>query len=155
MQMDSSDPIASLKMAFAPAIATKTPWAAVLGNHDQEGPLPREGVMKYIVGMDYTLSRVNPHGSCNKIDGFGNYNLEVFGTEGSPLEDKSVLNLYMVDSGDYNNLTAPVSYYGWIHETQSAWMKKLATKLQVGASLTHLVNHCGSMSTEYVTFAST
>ena len=100
MQMDSSDPIASLKMAFAPAIATKTPWAAVLGNHDQEGPLPREGVMKYIVGMDYTVSRVNPHGSCNKIDGFGNYNLEVFGTEGSPLEDKSVLNLYMVDSGD-------------------------------------------------------
>ncbi|KAI3971613.1 hypothetical protein MKW92_049910 [Papaver armeniacum] len=44
--------------AFAPAVASGIPWATVLGNHEKESTLSREGVMKH-------------------IDGFGNYNLEV------------------------------------------------------------------------------
>ena len=36
----------------------------------------------------------------NYVDGFGNYNLEVGGAEGSKFENKSVLNLYFLDSGN-------------------------------------------------------
>lgn len=132
MQKDCEDPIASLHMAFAPAIEAGVPWAAVLGNHDQEGNLSREGVMSYITSMDYTVSRVNPSGDgCDSaIDGFGNFVLEIFGAEGSPQEDKSVMNLYLVDSGDYAPLSK-VGGYGWIHETQSTWIKKVAKNLQL------------------------
>ena len=58
--------------------------------------------MEHIVPMDYTLSKVNPHFHGKKIDGFGNYNLEVKGMKDSELEGKSVLNLYFLDSGDYS-----------------------------------------------------
>lgn len=102
MQEDCEDAIASMNMAFAPAIESKIPWAAVLGNHDQEGKLSREDVMSYIVGMDYTVSRVNPSrdDGCRPLDGFGNYILNIFGPAGSPQENKSVMNLYLVDSGE-------------------------------------------------------
>lgn len=135
MQKDCEDPIASMEMAFAPAIEAGIPWAAVLGNHDQEGNLSREGVMSYITSMDYTVARVNPSsdGCGLAIDGFGNYVLEIFGAEGSPQAGKSVMNLYLVDSGDYAPLSR-IGGYGWIHETQSTWIKKVAKKLQVRAA---------------------
>lgn len=128
MQKDCKDPVASLNMAFAPAIEAGIPWAAVLGNHDQEGNLSRKGLMSYITSMDYTVAKVNP--SSDIIDGFGNYFLEVFGAAGSPQENKSVMNLYLVDSGDYS-LLPEITGYGWVHETQSTWIKRIARKLQV------------------------
>ncbi|KAH7692638.1 Metallo-dependent phosphatases protein [Dioscorea alata] len=114
--------------AFAPAIALKIPWAAVLGNHDQENPtLNREGLMQHIVGMAYTLSRINPDGL--EIDGFGNYNLEVAGVEGSGLANKSVLNLYFLDSGDYSTVSK-IRGYGWIKVSQQMWFLNVSSHLQ-------------------------
>ncbi|KAI3892328.1 hypothetical protein MKX03_006532 [Papaver bracteatum] len=98
---DVTDAAKSLDAAFAPAIAVGIPWAAVLGNHDMESTLTREGVMKHIAGMQLTLSQLNPS-FADVIDGFGNYNLEVGGAEGSSLQNKTVLNLYFLDSGDYS-----------------------------------------------------
>ncbi|RVW85086.1 putative inactive purple acid phosphatase 29 [Vitis vinifera] len=40
---DAKDAVASLNAAFAPALSSNIPWAAVLGNHDQESTLSREG----------------------------------------------------------------------------------------------------------------
>ncbi|KAE9593601.1 hypothetical protein Lal_00036313 [Lupinus albus] len=125
---DSSDPAKSLDVAFAPAIASNIPWVAVLGNHDQEGSLSREGVMKYIVGMKNTLSKVNPQ-EVNLIDGFGNYNLEVEGVEGTAFENKSVLNLYFLDSGDYSKVPF-IHGYGWIKPSQQLWFQQTSEKLQ-------------------------
>ena len=48
--------------------------------------------MKHIVGLKNTLSQVNPV-EAHVIDGFGNYNLEVGGVEGSGFVNKSILNL--------------------------------------------------------------
>ena len=134
MQEDCEDAIASMNMAFAPAIESKIPWAAVLGNHDQEGKLSREDVMSYIVSMDYTVSRVNPSrdDGCRPLDGFGNYILNIFGPAGSSQENKSMMNLYLVDSGDYSNLMQ-IPGYGWIHETQATWIRKSSKKLQVNS----------------------
>lgn len=51
----------SMDQAFAPVITAKIPWAAVLGNHDQESNLPRAQVMDYLTKMEYSVSEIlNP-----------------------------------------------------------------------------------------------
>jgi len=118
-----------MEAAFAPAISSNIPWAAVLGNHDQESTLSREGVMKHIVGMKSTLSQLNPP-DVPDIDGFGNYNLEVHGIEGSELTNKSALNLYFLDSGDYSTVPS-IPGYGWIQPSQQFWFRRTSRKLKV------------------------
>ncbi|KAK1422095.1 hypothetical protein QVD17_24979 [Tagetes erecta] len=125
---DTTDPVASMNAAFAPAVSSNIPWAAVLGNHDQESTLSREGVMKHIVGMKHTLSQLNPFG-VDVIDGFGNYNLEVHGIEGSNSGNVSVLNLYFLDSGDYSTVSS-IPGYGWIKPSQQFWFQQTSMKLQ-------------------------
>lgn len=125
---DATDAVASMNAAFALAISSNIPWAAVLGNHDQESTLSREGVMRHIVGMKNTLSQLNPS-EAHEIDGYGNYNLEVQGAEGSSLANKSVLNLYFLDSGDYSTVPA-ISGYDWIKPSQQLWFQNTSYKLQ-------------------------
>ncbi|CAI9096973.1 OLC1v1033252C1 [Oldenlandia corymbosa var. corymbosa] len=125
---DTTNPARSMDAAFAPAIESNIPWAAVLGNHDQESTLSREGVMKYVVGMKNTLSKLNPP-EVQDIDGYGNYNLEVHGAEGSALANKSTLNLYFLDSGDYSKVPSILGY-DWIKPSQQVWFQRTSNKLQ-------------------------
>ncbi|KAL1543649.1 putative inactive purple acid phosphatase 29 [Salvia divinorum] len=125
---DASDAVKSMNAAFGPAVTSGIPWAAVLGNHDQESTLSREGVMTHIVGMKNTLSQLNPAGA-HVVDGFGNYNLEVHGAEGSRTENKSLLNLYMLDSGDYSTVPS-IPGYGWIKPSQQLWFQHTSSRLQ-------------------------
>jgi hypothetical protein len=124
---DSTDAAKSMDLAIAPAIDMKLPWAAVIGNHDQEGTLSRAGVMHHLVGMKNSLSSFNPDGI--EIDGYGNYNLEVSGVEGTPLNEKSVLNLYFLDSGDYSTVPT-IKGYGWIKPSQQVWFQHTSSRLQ-------------------------
>ncbi|XP_062091243.1 probable inactive purple acid phosphatase 29 [Humulus lupulus] len=125
---DATDAAKSLNAAFAPAIASNIPWAAVLGNHDQQSTLSREGVMKHIVELNNSLAQVNPS-EAKFIDGFGNYNLEVGGVKGTSLENKSVLNLYFLDSGDYSTVPS-IHGYGWIKASQQYWFERTSSKLR-------------------------
>ncbi|OAY62041.1 probable inactive purple acid phosphatase 29 [Manihot esculenta] len=125
---DATDAAKSLTAAFAPAISSNIPWVAVLGNHDQESTLSRDGVMKHIVGLKNTLSQVNP-AEAHVIDGFGNYNLEIGGVRGSEFENKSVLNLYFLDSGDYSTVSS-IPGYGWIKPSQQFWFQRTSAKLR-------------------------
>ena len=148
---DCDDSAASQVAAFAPAVNAAIPWAAVLGNHDQEGNLNREQLIQQIVNMDYTLTQMNPvssahheeacldsnppSGSCNSqmltsVEGFGFYNLEVGGVNGSELAGKSVLNLYFLDSGDQSNI-AGVEGYNWIKSGQQEWFIHASAQLRV------------------------
>ncbi|CAN6218511.1 unnamed protein product [Urochloa humidicola] len=124
---DSTDAAKSMDAAIAPAIDMKLPWAAVIGNHDQEGTLSREGVMRHLVGMKNSLSGLNPEGI--EIDGYGNYNLEVSGVEGTSMGEKSVLNLYFLDSGDYSTVPS-INGYGWIKASQQVWFQQTSSSLQ-------------------------
>ncbi|XP_077233568.1 putative inactive purple acid phosphatase 29 [Tasmannia lanceolata] len=128
---DARDARKSLDAAFAPAISLKIPWAAVLGNHDQESTLTREEVMRHVVTMNRTISRLNPLPPAGEqeIDGFGNYNVEVSGVEGSKMSNKSVLNLYFLDSGDYSTVPS-IHGYGWIKPSQQLWFQRTSSKLQ-------------------------
>lgn len=142
--VDCDDSAASQVAAFAAAVNAKIPWAAVLGNHDQEGNLNRLQLMQQIVTMEYTLAQVNPlisslsmsseghHYECGvspSIDGYGNYNLEVGGPQGSPLANKSVLNLYFLDSGDYSTVPG-IGGYGWLKPSQQVWFSQTSAELQ-------------------------
>ncbi|KAJ9187980.1 hypothetical protein P3X46_003387 [Hevea brasiliensis] len=125
---DATDAAKSLSAAFAPAISSNIPWVAVLGNHDQESTLSREGVMKHIVGLQNTLSQLNP-AEAHVIDGFGNYNLEIGGVENSRFQNKSVLNLYFLDSGDYSTVPS-ITGYGWIKPSQQFWFQRTSANLR-------------------------
>ncbi|KAL5572256.1 hypothetical protein UlMin_021853 [Ulmus minor] len=126
--VEATDAAQSMNAAFAPAISSNIPWAAVLGNHDQESTLSRAGVMKHIVGMKNTLARVNPS-DVEFIDGFGNYNLEVGGVGGSGFENKSVLNLYFLDSGDHSTVPS-IDGFGWIKASQQYWFQRTSKQLR-------------------------
>ncbi|RZC91187.1 hypothetical protein C5167_027251 [Papaver somniferum] len=91
---DATDAVKSLNAAFAPTIESGIPWAAVLGNHDQESTF-----------------------------------LEVVGVDGSSLQNKSILNLYFLDSGDYSTVPS-IHGYGWIKTSQQFWFKQSSLELQ-------------------------
>ncbi|XP_021751161.1 probable inactive purple acid phosphatase 28 [Chenopodium quinoa] len=122
------DAAESLFKAFKPAVESRLPWAAVLGNHDQESTMNREELMSLISLMDYSVSQVNPSSGHQErdeltgIDGFGNYNLSVHGPYGSLLANLSVLNLLFLDSGD-RAIVEGRRTYGWIRESQLNWLK--------------------------------
>ncbi|RZB64938.1 putative inactive purple acid phosphatase 28 [Glycine soja] len=135
----SPDAAESLFRAFGPAMESGLPWAAVLGNHDQESTMSREELMSLISLMDYSVSQINPldddltnsskGGMMTKIDGFGNYNLRVYGAPGSMVANSTVLNLFFLDSGD-RAVYQGIRTYGWIRESQLNWLRRVSQKFQ-------------------------
>lgn len=89
--------------------------------------MTRRELMSLISLMDFSVSKLNPSGF--KVDGFGNYDIRVHGAFGSGMANTSVLNLYFVDSGD-RAMVGGVSTYGWIKESQLAWLRIASQKLQ-------------------------
>ncbi|XP_039057946.1 probable inactive purple acid phosphatase 28 [Hibiscus syriacus] len=119
----TSDAAESLLKAFGPVTESGVPWVAVLGNHDQESTMTRGELMYFISLMDYSLAQTNP--PSEDIDGFGNYDLSVYGAPGSRLANSSVLNLLFLDSGDRETVQG-VRTYGWIKESQLLWLRRVS-----------------------------
>lgn len=118
---------------------SRLPWAAILGNHDQESTMTREELMTLISLMDYSVSQINPALDPSNpasghimvdIDGFGNYNLRVNGAPGSHLANRSILNLYFLDSGD-RAIVNGFRTYGWIKESQLHWLRGISQAFKV------------------------
>ncbi|RCV22726.1 hypothetical protein SEVIR_4G256500v4 [Setaria viridis] len=123
----ATDAAESLLRAISPAIEYKVPWAAILGNHDQESTMTREELMMFMSLMDYSVSQVNPPGFL--VHGFGNYHIGIHGPFGSELVNTSLLNLYFLDSGD-REVVNGVKTYGWIKESQLVWLRATSLELQ-------------------------
>lgn len=131
----TADAAESLFRAFRPVMESGLPWAAVLGNHDQESTMTREELMSFISLMDFSVSQTNPLSNDNRtdgslmsdIDGFGNHNLHVYGAPGSPLANNSILNLYFLDSGDRETVDGRRTY-GWIKESQLRWLQDVSKR---------------------------
>ncbi|KAL0302592.1 UNVERIFIED_CONTAM: putative inactive purple acid phosphatase 28 [Sesamum angustifolium] len=136
----ASDAAESLLEAFGPVMKSGIPWAAVLGNHDQESTMTREELMSFISLMDFSLSQTfpsveetpnhNKQRAVPKIDGFGNFDLRVWGAPGSSFANSSVLNLYFLDSGD-RAFVDGIRTYDWIKESQLNWLRRVSQKAQV------------------------
>ncbi|KAH0859829.1 hypothetical protein HID58_088090 [Brassica napus] len=133
----TTDAAESLLQAIGPAIEYGIPWAAILGNHDQESTMNRAELMTFLSLMDFSVSQINPplqdgseRGALRSIDGFGNYRLRVHGAPGSVLSNSTVFDLFFLDSGDRETVQGRRTY-GWIKDSQLSWLQD-ASKQNMG-----------------------
>lgn len=103
--------------------ARRLPWAAVFGNHDDEGSVSREGLMGVQTSCPMSLSQPGP----DDISGVGNYMLRVKGSK----HDKTAAALYFIDSGSYAK--TGIDGYDWIQRDQIEWYISESSALRAEA----------------------
>ncbi len=104
------------------------PWAATLGNHDQEGDYSREDIGNYLSSLQYCVFENGPE----DIMGYGNYAVNILNSDGT-------LNtsLIMMDSNSYRNpddLTGK-SKADSIHDDQVEWYENTLERIKEKYSL--------------------
>ncbi|KAL7276092.1 Phosphatase dcr2 [Rhizina undulata] len=116
-------------------INRKIPYATILGNHDDEGNLSREQVMKITEGLPYSLSEVGPElgaiitdkkGRQVREGGVGNYLIEVLANK----NDHSAITIYMMDTHSYSPQEKTYHGYDWIKPSQISWFKHTHASLK-------------------------
>ena len=115
-------------------IDRKIPFAAIFGNHDDEGSLSREGLMQLTQSLPYSLSEFGP----TTIDGIGNYYIEVLARGGST---HSALTLYLLDTHGYSPDERQFRGYDWIKTNQIDWFKMTSSKLKRSPAHTAYTHH--------------
>src|SRR5690606_29749559 len=85
-------------------IDAKTPWAAMLGNHDAEFELNKQQTMKAIVGLPYNLTINGPE----EVAGEGNYVLPIQSSK----SQKTAALCYIFDVSATNDL--PENHSGFM-----------------------------------------
>jgi hypothetical protein len=106
----------------------KIPWAAVLGNHDDEYcGIPRRAIVKQLAAMPYSLVEEGPA----SLGGTGNYIVTVAGRD-----SKTAAVLYFLDSHAYAEIDAVKRHkglsrpYGWISFDQIQWYRESSRGLR-------------------------
>jgi len=99
--------------------AHETPWAAVFGNHDDEGEASRAQMLRAQRRHRLCLSERGPKG----LTGVGNYVLRLRSARSRRL----AAALYFLDSGSYDDLG--IRPYGWIAHDQIAWYRRVSALL--------------------------
>ncbi|MEK0314927.1 metallophosphoesterase family protein [Cohnella sp. 56] len=117
----SRDPLQSFRDAVAVAVDNRIPWAAVFGNHDSEGDVPRSRMHEEQLKLDDCVASADPP----DVSGAGNYVVTIAGDGGEP-----AAALYFLDSGDYSRLET-VGGYDWIHRDQIDWYLSESKRLEV------------------------
>jgi predicted phosphodiesterase len=117
---ESRDPAAAYRAVVAPIEDRVIPWAAVFGNHDDEGALSRAALLKVQREFPHCLTERGP----KKIMGVGNYVLRLLAAE----SDRLAAALYFIDSGAYNALA--IGHYAWIARDQIDWYAGTAALLR-------------------------
>jgi hypothetical protein len=117
-----SDPASAWREAVAPIVERGLPWAAVFGNHDDEGSLTREDLLAVQQGIPGCLSEHGPEG----LSGVGNYVLPI--RDGASGEIGALL--FCLDSGGYADET--IGGYAWVGQDQVAWYRETARTLAGG-----------------------
>ncbi|KAF2275067.1 Metallo-dependent phosphatase [Westerdykella ornata] len=102
----------------------KTPYAAIFGNHDDEGSLSRQAQMSLYSSLPYSLSEAGP----NTVDGVGNYFVEILAHGNN--NKHSALTLYFLDTHSYSPDEATYKGYDWLKDNQIRWFRDTATALK-------------------------
>ena len=101
-------------------IGAGVPVAAVFGNHEMERGKPsKETLMKIINAYPYSIS----YDEGDALYGCGTYNIPIYESAES---DKVGVNLFMVDSGDYDKEHGG---YDYVHEDQIRWIRDKSAEL--------------------------
>ena len=116
----SRDPAAAWRLATRPLVEQGIPWAAVFGNHDDEGSLSRAQLMDVQRTIPYCLSQPGPE----DVSGVGNYVLPICSSSG----EQPAATLYFLDSNSY--ASTEIAGYGWIRRDQIAWYLQTAQALR-------------------------
>lgn len=114
------DPAASWRYAVEPIEARGIPWAAVFGNHDDEGSLTRSQLMDVQRSFANCVSEPGPA----DVSGVGNYALPIGASRG----DATAAILYGFDSNAYTE--TKLDGYGWIRRDQIAWYLDTAKRFR-------------------------
>ena len=117
------DPREAYRQVAALVEAHGAPWAAVFGNHDDEGSATRADLLAVQRRFPRCLSQAGPKG----LTGVGNYVLRVRASRSA----KEVTAFYFLDSGAYNDLG--VGHYAWIARDQIAWFLAASARLPLPA----------------------
>lgn len=112
----SPDAQSALFKAVHLLVDRKIPYAAIFGNHDDEGNLKRPQLMSILEDLPYSLSSAGPE----DVDGVGNYIVEVLGRGKST---HSALTLYLLDTHSYSPDERQFRGYDWIKPSQIRWFK--------------------------------
>ncbi|ODQ51425.1 Metallo-dependent phosphatase, partial [Saitoella complicata NRRL Y-17804] len=99
-----------------PLIARRMPYAAIFGNHDDEGDLTRAEQMKLLEGLPYSLSQAGPA----DIDGVGNYVITIPAAN----DDFPALTFYFIDTHKYSPDEKNQPGYDWIKQSQISWFNQ-------------------------------
>ena len=111
-----ADPARSWREAVAPIIERKLLWAAVFGNHDDEGTLSRRALMALQQSLPGCLSEPGPE----NLSGVGNYLLDIRASA----SNQTAARLYCLDSQSYAE--PKTAGYGWIQPDQITWYLECA-----------------------------
>jgi hypothetical protein len=113
------DPAEACRQAVAPVEARGLPWAAVFGNHDDEGPLSRDQLFAVLRSSPHCLAERGPR----NLTGTGNFTLRVASASGASL----AAGLYFLDSNAYD--ARGLGDYAWIAHDQIAWYRRTSRRL--------------------------
>lgn len=100
----------------------KIPYAAIYGNHDDEGSLNRHTATDLLQTLPYSLTQPGP----NTIPGVGNYYIRVLSHAGH----HSALTIYFLDTHSYSPDDKRHPGYDWIKPEQIKWFKDTAASLK-------------------------
>ena len=101
--------------AIKPVVERNIPWAAVLGNHDEEHGLSRRQIIAILETMPCSMTRSGP----KDIGGCGNYTIEVKASG----TNKNAAILYFLDSNAYVE-GSDNKLYDWIKFEQIEWYRQ-------------------------------
>jgi len=104
-------------------VERKIPYAAIFGNHDDEGSLTRGAMMSLLQSLPYSLSEAGS----NSIEGVGNYFVEVLAHGANK---HSALTLYFLDTHSYSPDERQFKGYDWIKPKQIKWFQDQANSLK-------------------------
>ena len=116
---ECTDPAQAWREAVCPMEERAVPWAAVFGNHDDEGSLSREDLMAVQRSCRMCLSERGPE----DVPGVGNY---VLGVQ-SARDGCVAAALYFLDSGSL--APAGMDGYAWITAEQIQWYREVSRQL--------------------------
>ena len=102
----------------SPMVERGIPWAAVLGNHDDEGDAARQEIAACLEALPLSLMKRGPV----ELGGCGNYALNIYKTDSA----EAAARLYFLDSNSYSPLKSRgVDGYAWITQDQIRWFRSM------------------------------
>ncbi len=116
---EAADPGEACRQVVAALESRAVPWAAVFGNHDDEGSLSRRELLDVQQACAFCLTERGPA----EVTGVGNYVLRILSARGEAL----AAALYFLDSNAYDRLG--LGHYAWLAHDQIAWYRKASRRL--------------------------